>query len=620
MYYEAKFRFTRRVLFSLFISLCAVTLIYPQQFHSLDGIESPCGQTLLIYRLGSDQFINNPIYKFNVTTGDEQQIIDAHSIIYQVGADIKSVNDFEFFPGDTTAFINVGDLIYVDYGSYIAKNDSTVFGYFSPFYRVDISKQNPLKIFVFGDGGPFRSWDGGYTFPVDSITAVTDFIPISLADFDDNVLFGFQELGYFAKNSFPVDTAKVFFDDYMKILYDVNQFHIYSVNKTYGGYSLNVSNNKGNAFTWTKTYQSENPFYITIDSTQSGVVYLADGRRIYKSVNNGYTFSEYKSLPSKLVGIYKKPNSEILYATSKNLIFKITPDSITIIKSLPIPDEEYGWFPLAIGNLWAYNQYWFDDGWPEPPIVTFAGTKYMEVKKDTIINNKKYFVLENDYISFEIFPPRMFLRVDSSTGFIYRFWQELDDEYIFHNLNPELGDTIFFPPYPSNPYYILDNEQPINYFGIDTYERRYWEYLPCSCYHTLIKGFGLARTYFNEFGGSESTLKGCIIGGVLYGDTTYVVDVEKDPNPIPTEFKLEQNFPNPFNPSTKISWQSPVSGWQTLKIFDVLGKEVAKLVDEYRDAGNYDIEFKATQLPSGIYFYQLKVGNFIETRKMLLLK
>ena len=556
------------ILFVLFSS----ESVFSQQFHSLDGIESPGGQTLLIYRLGSDQFIYNPIFKFNVKTGYEQQIMDAHSIIYQVGADIKSVTDFEFFPGDTANFMNVGDQIYMDYGSYVARKDSIVFGYYSPFLKVDISKQNPQKVFVFDGGGPVRSWDGGYTFPEDSIPLVTNFIPIALADFDDNVLFGFQELGYFAKNSFLVDTAKVFFDDYMKILYDVNQFHIYRVNKTYGGYTLNVSNNKGNAYTWTKTYQSENPFYITIDSTQSGVIYLADGRRIYKSVNNGYTFTEYKSLPSKLVGIHKEPDTEILYAASQSMIFKITPDSVVIIKSLPFPDEAFEWFPLAVGNIWVYNQYWFDDGWPEPPIVTFAGTKYMEVKKDTMINNKKYFVLENDYISFEIFPPRMLLRVDSSTGFIYRFWQELDDEYIFHNLIPELGDTIFFPLYPSNPYYILDGEQPINYLGIDTYERRYWEYLPCSCYHTLIKGFGLARTYFNEFGGSESILKGCVIKGVLYGDTTFVVDVEDEQNTIPTEFKLNQNYPNPFNPSTKISWQSPVSSWQTLIVFDVLRK------------------------------------------------
>ncbi len=92
------------------------------------------------------------------------------------------------------------------------------------------------------------------------------------------------------KNGELVDTSLVIFDQYSKFLYDVNQFHIYSVNKTYGGYSFNVSNNKGNVFTWTKTFHSENPIFVAIDSTQSGVVYLADGRRIYKSVNNGYTF------------------------------------------------------------------------------------------------------------------------------------------------------------------------------------------------------------------------------------------------------------------------------------------------------------------------------------------
>jgi hypothetical protein len=154
------------------------------------------------------------------------------------------------------------------------------------------------------------------------------------------------------------------------------------------------------------------------------------------------------------------------------------------------------------------------------------------------------------------------------------------------------------------------------------------EYLPCGCEHNLIKGFGLARTYFNEFGGSENTLKGCVINSVLYGDTTNVVDVEDERNPIPTEFKLEQNYPNPFNPSTKISWQSPISSWQTLKVYDVLGREVATLVDEYRDAGRYEVEYDASQLPSGVYFYQLKVGDpstgsgqsFVESKKMILIK
>jgi photosystem II stability/assembly factor-like uncharacterized protein len=103
--------------------------------------------------------------------------------------------------------------------------------------------------------------------------------------------------------------------------------------------------------------------------------------------------------------------------------------------------------------------------------------------------------------------------------------------------------------------------------------------------------------------------------------TTDVEDVKLEP----TTFYLEQNYPNPFNPSTKISWQSPVGSWQTIKVYDVLGNEIATLVDEFKPAGRYEVEFNShsgnvRNLPSGVYFYQLKVGNYMEIRKMLLLK
>lgn len=89
---------------------------------------------------------------------------------------------------------------------------------------------------------------------------------------------------------------------------------------------------------------------------------------------------------------------------------------------------------------------------------------------------------------------------------------------------------------------------------------------------------------------------------------------------IPEEFALNQNFPNPFNPTTKISWQTPFSSHQVLKVYDVLGKEVATLVDEYRDAGKYDVEFSGNDLSSGVYIYQIRAGNFIDTKKMILLR
>jgi hypothetical protein len=89
---------------------------------------------------------------------------------------------------------------------------------------------------------------------------------------------------------------------------------------------------------------------------------------------------------------------------------------------------------------------------------------------------------------------------------------------------------------------------------------------------------------------------------------------------IAKDFVLYQNYPNPFNPTTKISWQSPVSSLQTLKVYDVLGNEVAILVDEYKNAGTYEVEFNAASLTSGVYIYQLFTGNYLQSRKMLLLK
>ena len=86
------------------------------------------------------------------------------------------------------------------------------------------------------------------------------------------------------------------------------------------------------------------------------------------------------------------------------------------------------------------------------------------------------------------------------------------------------------------------------------------------------------------------------------------------------KFSLEQNYPNPFNPLTVISYQLALGSYVTLKVYDMLGNEVATLVDEEQAAGIYEADFNAAGLSSGMYFYTLKSGNFVETKKMLLLK
>jgi len=98
-----------------------------------------------------------------------------------------------------------------------------------------------------------------------------------------------------------------------------------------------------------------------------------------------------------------------------------------------------------------------------------------------------------------------------------------------------------------------------------------------------------------------------------------------DNNNTSFNYSLYQNYPNPFNPSTVISYQLPVSGQVTLKVYDVLGNEVATLVNEYQNTGSYEIEFsvgtsRRLPLTSGVYYYQLRSGAFIQTKKMILLR
>jgi hypothetical protein len=89
---------------------------------------------------------------------------------------------------------------------------------------------------------------------------------------------------------------------------------------------------------------------------------------------------------------------------------------------------------------------------------------------------------------------------------------------------------------------------------------------------------------------------------------------------IPNKYELFQNYPNPFNPSTTINFGVPNSSFVSLKIYDVLGREVTDLVSEIKSAGNYEVTFNASELSSGIYFYKLQADNFIEIKKMTLIK
>ena len=121
--------------------------------------------------------------------------------------------------------------------------------------------------------------------------------------------------------------------------------------------------------------------------------------------------------------------------------------------------------------------------------------------------------------------------------------------------------------------------------GSTNYEAKYIRIILLSCSETIYAGIWEAE---------------------FWGQLKITTNNEGDNEDlIPLEFSLKQNYPNPFNPSTRISWRSPVSSWQTIKIYDVLGNEVATLIDEYKSVGSYEVEFNAANLSSGVYIYQV---------------
>ena len=100
----------------------------------------------------------------------------------------------------------------------------------------------------------------------------------------------------------------------------------------------------------------------------------------------------------------------------------------------------------------------------------------------------------------------------------------------------------------------------------------------------------------------------------------YVTAISDEKNSLPDKYALNQNYPNPFNPTTTINYQIPELSIVTIKVYDVLGNEILTLVNEEKPAAYYEIEFNALSLASGIYFYKLQAGYFVETKKMILLR
>ncbi|MCU0343001.1 MAG: polysaccharide deacetylase family protein [Ignavibacterium sp.] len=200
--------------------------------------------------------------------------------------------------------------------------------------------------------------------------------------------------------------------------------------------------------------------------------------------------------------------------------------------------------------------------------------------------------------------------------------------------------TLYIKERDNAEYQIISSSDQLIQINVsDNLENEVFNY-PLSAYVKVPNNWDYVRT---EQNGIIDTLTSIVTdsgkvvlakvipdNGILKLTPVTATNVENEITEI-KDFKLYQNYPNPFNPSTTIIWQSPVAGWQTLKVYDILGNEVVTLVNEYKSAGTYEAEFNLANQSiqaSGVYFYKLQVGDpstgsgksFVQTKKMILLR
>lgn len=271
--------------------------------------------------------------------------------------------------------------------------------------------------------------------------------------------------------------------------------------------------------------------------------------------------------------------------------------------------------PLKMGNSWTYVQTSLGD---DPKYV-----KYTVIDSNITINNKLFYKIKirvNQNV-----PYYQYARNDGS--FYSLYYEEMADSLFLFFKNEMQYDekwVQYFSPTDSIKITstVTDTATAI-YFGKKIKQYRI---VRLDTLGFLSSGERWSYEFGRLYGGvelSEQNLLGCVINDKIYGDTV-VVSVENN-EPKPINYVLYQNYPNPFNPSTTIKFTIPIAGTVVIKLYDLLGKQIATLVDEKMDAGTHLVLLNIEKInnqatASGVYLYRIISNSFVETKKLMLLK
>src|ERR1035437_9760635 len=598
-----------------------------QHFSELNGMEDYNGITNFLYRISSkdqDMYNNNTgnnIYLLNVINKvDTVFQFDGSWFNEYTGGGWRSVDGYDFWEKNLRKFIVSGSSGGSDGSPFVERFDKVhiTVPFFGDGGFIGISRQNDSLVYAtFNDGLLYRSTNGGIIWDT-----VGNFNVFSLSPYNDKVLFSIENDGLnkttdggLTKHVVDTIPTNGYHTDFL--FYDKDTNYIYRTSYYYlqnqGVYKLLVSNKSGETNSWQLKGHSDSQIYLSVDYSVAGSVYLATGNDIWHSTNFGNSFSIIPAFGRNIVGIYKKPGSSKLYAATYSTIYELDGSAKNIIKQIPADKEIFKFDPIDIGNKWIYKT----------GPTTNQSIVYKKVVKDTVLANQKTFrqIERIDINSLSKNVSFIYERIDSVTGDVYG-WGIDSTEYIMDNLNHNPGDIIIASRFYRNGATSFDSLKTILLFNLPTETRVYSTVAPYGGDHYyLAKNFGIS--YFQEQIEAiliNNELKGAVIKGIVYGDTSTVVGIVDKYTDQPKEFVLSQNYPNPFNPTTTINYSIPKAGQVKLTIYNAIGSKVATIVNEYKQVGNYSVQFNSSNHASGIYFYKLESGQFSQIKKMILLK
>jgi hypothetical protein len=287
--------------------------------------------------------------------------------------------------------------------------------------------------------------------------------------------------------------------------------------------------------------------------------------------------------------------------------------------------DDYGgsYFPLQVGNSFYYKTYNHDPGGTD---TSFVVSRILSMKT---YQGKSYYFCSN----FLGTPDNYYIRYDSASGALLKYdslGANCNNEAAFFKLSADLGDSL-------NTFCItLPNTKCIRIsdttvFGCNTRNKIFeYSFSNISGYYRKTEAHfdrDIGCLYFYSQTTSphasfsqKHLMQGCLINGVLIGDTNNTfTNIVYDPV-VPASYSLSQNYPNPFNPITNVKFSILKAEQVKLIVYDIRGREVQTLVNERLQPGTYETTFDGSMLPSGVYFYKLTSGDFSETKRMLMIK